>query len=598
MRSLTMSEDHAEHLPEIVLKGHGVSPGVAVGPVYLVNNEEERYVERAIGEEEIEREISRFEDALIRTRSQLLDIQKRVSEAIGQESASIFDAHMLVVDDRSFIEEVIKELRQRKKNVEAIVYLVANRYAEVLAQVADDYLRERASDLKDVSRRILRNLSGSSMSNLEDFPGPCIVVSNDLAPSDTAMMDRSKVIGFATDLGSQTSHTAIMARALEIPAIVGLHDVSIRLKNGEQVLVDGTKGLFVLNPTAERLQEYGALKKVLAGLRGEMEGLHDLPAETTDGYQLDLVANIELPSEVEAVDHYGGEGVGLFRSEFLYLASDSLPSEDAQSKAYCMVAQKMNPRPVVIRTLDLGGDKFVSSVKLPEEHNPFMGWRAIRYCLAQPEIFKTQLRAVLRASAVGKVKLMYPMICQVEEVIAANKLLEEAKDDLRAEGAAFDEHIEVGSMIEIPSAALSADLIAPHVSFFSIGTNDLVQYALAVDRVNERVGYLYEPTHPAIIRLIRDTVKVAHKHGITVSVCGEMAGNPLMTPLLLGLGIDGLSMSPAFLPLVKKVVRSITYSDAENLAERVQTLSSGSAILNECRKVVFSRAPDIRVMVE
>ena len=418
-------------------------------------------------------------------------------------------------------------------------------------------------------------------------------MASDLAPSDTATLNRDKTIGFATDLGSHTSHTAIMARALEIPAVVGLHDASTRVPAGAVVLVDGTRGLLIVNPTAQRLTYYGKLAQEQRHIRSELAALQGESAETLDGYRVILSANIELPSDSDAVIRHGAAGVGLFRTEFLYLSGDHLPTEDEQVEAYSSVATRTAPHPVIIRTLDLGGDKFVSHINTPLEVNPFMGWRAIRFCLAQQDIFKTQLRAVLRASRHENIRLMYPMISNVDEVLQANEVLEKAKQELRAEGKPFNENIEVGIMIEIPSAALAADILAPHVDFFSLGTNDLVQYTLAVDRVNERVAYLYEPAHPAIIRLIKHTIDTGREHGIWTGVCGEMAANLLIVPLLIGLGADELSVSPVMVPMVKRIIRCLKYSQALELGEAALQSRSASEILAQCRKLVEQIAPEL-----
>jgi len=583
---------------EIVLRGIGASPGVVISKVYLVHTDEDYYVEREIQESEIPREIARFEEALIITRRQIHDIQQQVGQAIGQENASIFDAHLLVVDDRSFVEEVIRHLEEERKNVECVLQKVAGHYADALAKVNDDYLRERAADVKDVARRILHNLAGGETASLEHLDHPCIVVANDLAPSDTAIMDRKNVLGFATDLGSRTSHTAIMARALDIPAVVGLHDLSIRVSDGDDILIDGSKGLVIIHPSPERLERYGQIAATQQTIRSDLACLRDKPVETLDGYRVVLSANIEFPDDVDAVIEHGIEGVGLFRSEFLYLAADHLPSEDEQFAAYDIVARRLAPVSVIIRTLDLGGDKFLSHMRAPDELNPFMGWRAIRFCLAKPDIFRTQLRALLRASANGNVKIMYPMISNVSEVIRANELLNNAKEELREEGIPFDENIEVGVMIEIPSAALTAHLIAPHVSFFSLGTNDLVQYTLAVDRVNEHIAHLYEPTHPAILHLIKHTIDVGHEHGIWTGVCGEMAGNALLAPLLVGLGADELSVSPVLAPMVKKSIRGVRLSQIESLATAALTAVSGSEVVERCRNLIRETSPELLEFME
>lgn len=592
-----MAESPSTARAEIELRGIGVSPGVVVGAALLVTTEEERLVEREIAAEELPREIARFEEALIVTRRQIHEIQQKVGEAIGQESASIFDAHLLVVDDRSFVEEVIRGLGAQRRNVEAVLSVVADRYAQALMRLEDDYLRERAADVRDVTRRILRNLAGRNVSLLSRLDQPYVVIANDLAPSDTATLDREKVLGFATDLGSPTSHTAIMARALSIPALVGMHDVSVRVSTGDPVLIDGRKGLLFIHPTRERLEEYGKIAEARQTIQARLAGLRDQRPVTRDGYEVTLSANIEMPGDVDSALAAGADGVGLFRTEYLYLSMQHLPTEDEQAAAYEEVARRVAPAPCIIRTLDLGGDKFLSHLKTPSELNPFMGWRAIRFCLAQPDIFKTQLRAILRASVHENVKIMYPMVSNVGEVLRANAFLEEAKSELRLRDVAFNETVEAGVMIEVPSAAITANLIAPHVAFFSLGTNDLVQYTLAVDRVNERVAYLYEPTHPAIIELIRNTIKVAHQHGIWVGICGEMAGNPVMTPLLLGLGVDELSMSPSAVPMVKEVVRSLRFAEAEELARKVQPSVMASEVLDACRDLTRRVAPDVLELV-
>jgi phosphotransferase system enzyme I (PtsI) len=588
----------ADARKELVVKGIGVSPGVATGPAFLLTTDDVRVVERDISEDEIPREISRFEESLIATRRQIHEIQQRVGRMLDRESASIFDAHLLVVDDRAFVEEVIRSLRSMRKNVESVLRAVADRYVQALAGMEDDYLRERAADVRDVARRILHNLAGESRSSLAELDHRCVVVARDLSPSDTASMDREKVIAFVTDLGSPTSHTAIMARALEIPAAVGLHDASVRVSAGDPVLVDGAKGLLIVHPSDATLERYGRRERDLETIRGRLAELRDQPAQTLDGYNLSVAANIELPHDVDAVLRHGAEGIGLFRSEFLFLSREHAPQEAEQAAAYREVAERLAPQTVIVRTLDLGGDKFTSALKIPSEMNPFMGWRAIRFCLAQPEVFLTQLRAILRASAGRNVKIMYPMISNVDELVHANRILDQAKSELRREKAPFDEDIEVGCMIEVPSAALTANLLAPHVKFFSIGTNDLIQYTLAVDRVNERIAYLYEPTHPAILRLIQHTIDVSHESGIWTGICGEVAGDPILVPLLMGMGIDELSVSPNQVPAVKAVVRRLRYHQAEDLAREALGRRSHVEIQDLCRSVVAEAAPEILALTE
>lgn len=593
-----MKDELKKQQEEIILKGIGVSPGVAIGPLYRVDMEEVPLSERELAPDEIPCEILRFEASIIETRRQINAIQGNVRRAIGDYDANIFDVHKMVLDDGAFIEEAIRKIQGERKNAEAAVRIVANRYSEALSLVEDEYLRERVADVKDVARRVLRNLTGGKGHMLDGLRERSIVVAPDLAPSETASLRKDMVMGFATDMGSSTSHTAIMARALGIPAVVGLGDIAAQVTPGETVLMDGTEGIVILRPTRRSLSKYGKLAAARKTIQSGLNHLRDQPAETLDGCRKVLSANIELVDEIGAVKKYGAEGVGLFRSEYLYITRNELPTEEEQLAAYRDVATLLSPAPVIIRTVDLGGDKFASAVKMPQEINPFLGFRAIRFCLAQPEIFKTQLRAILRASAFGKVRMMYPMISNVDEVVRANTLLEECRKELRKRHVAFDESMEVGVMIEIPSAALTADLIARHVSFFSIGTNDLVQYTLAVDRVNDRVAHLYEPTHPAVLKLIKHTIDAGHGRNIWVGICGQMAGDPLLTPLLIGLGIDELSMAPASVPAVKNIIRSITVEQARVLAELALVAGSSAEVMEHCRKLIAAVAPETLELVQ
>jgi phosphotransferase system enzyme I (PtsI) len=578
---------------EIILKGIGVSSGVVIGPLYRVDPDETPLSERELASEEIPAEILRFEAAIIETRRQINTIQVNVRHAIGEYDANIFDVHKMVLDDGAFIEEAIRKIEVERKNAEMAVRTVANRYSDALSIVEDDYLRERVADVKDVARRVLRNLTGGKSHVLDGLRERSIVVAPDLAPSETASLRKEMVMGFATDMGSSTSHTAIMARALGIPAVVGLGDITARVSPGETVLMDGTAGIVILRPSERSLRKYGKLAAARKSIQTGLNHLRDQPAETLDGRRTTLSANLELVDEIKDVKKYGAEGVGLFRSEYLYITRSELPTEEEQLAAYREVVSLLAPDPVIIRTVDLGGDKFASAVKMPQEINPFLGFRAIRFCLAQPEIFKTQLRAILRASAHGKVRMMYPMISNVDEVIRANALLEECRKELRKHHVPFDEKMDVGVMIEIPSAALTADLIARHVSFFSIGTNDLVQYTLAVDRVNDRVAHLYEPTHPAVLKLMKYTIDAGHARNIWVGICGQMASDPLLTPLLIGLGIDELSMSAASVPMVKDIIRSITSEQAKVLADKALAAGSAREVMDHCRALIDAVAPEI-----
>ncbi len=593
-----MKQKGAEDQPEHILRGVGGSPGIVFATVYRVHAEDAPGLDRVINPGEISGEIERFKTAVNETRLQIDQIQQKVRQAISQGDAIIFDVHKMVLDDSAFFDETIRKIERDRVNAEKALRGVTLRYGEVLSALEDEYLRERAADIKDVARRVLRNLAGEKTHALDELHEKCIVVAADLSPSETASLQRDLVLGFATDVGSSTSHTAIMARAFGIPAVVGLGDVTHRVETGDQILIDGTEGVVILNPSVASLNKYEALARQRDSIQSGLAGLRNQPAITRDGHRVVLSANIELVEEVSEVRKAGAEGVGLFRSEYLYIASRTLPTEEEQLAAYQGVASQLAPDPVIIRTVDLGGDKFASSLNLPPEINPFLGFRAIRFCLAQPTIFKTQLRAILRASAHGKVRIMYPMISNVGEVIRANLILEDCKGELRREAIPFDEHIEVGVMIEIPSAAITADIIAKQVSFFSMGTNDLVQYTLAVDRVNDRVAHLYEPTHPAVLRLMKMTIEAGHARGIWVGVCGQMAGDPLMTHLLLGLGIDELSMAPAALPAVKEMIRSVTLVQAKRLAEGALREDTAAGVLAHCRELMARVAPEILELVK
>ena len=579
---------------EKVFRGIAVSAGICRGKILVLHRARHIIARRGLASHEVNEEVGRFEKALVQTRQQILEIQDKVLKTLSAKEADIFEAHLLMLEDQVLVDEVIRMIRDQKVNADFAFHTVAERYVTALVAADDEYLRERANDMRDLTARVLDNLlEVRDEFDLRHLAEPCILVSHDLSPSTTAQLDKKFVLGFATDIGGQTSHTAIMARSLGIPAVVGLQTVSQELESGDYALLDGYNGTIVVNPTDQTLFEYGQLAKIKASLDEKLREIRQQPAVTLDGKFIHLSANIEDQQDIEAVLTHGAEGVGLFRTEYLFISRDSLPTEEEQYQSYRKVAAALKPNPVIIRTLDLGGDKFASHLQLAQEVNPFLGWRAIRFCLAQPELFRAQLRAILRASAEGNVKMMYPMISGLDELTRANALVDQCRNELRAEGLPFDEKMDIGAMIEIPSAALIADTLASRVKFFSIGSNDLIQYTLAADRTNEKVSHLYEPTHPAIIRLIKTTVDAAHHHGIWVGVCGEIAGDPVLAPLLIGLGVDELSAAPTVVAQVKYIVRRLRLTEAQTLAEFALQCESPVEIHARCRELARQTAPSL-----
>src|ERR1700719_1628801 len=557
---------------EIRFRGAGVSPGLARGVIHVVRDDLDDVVRYDIEPSQIGNEIARFEAALVQTRVQILEMQQKIAEAIGAKDAAIFDAHLLVVEDRTLIDEVLRRLETERCNVEWAFQEVASNYAETLSKIDDPYLRERAVDMQDVTRRIVRNLQGKGPKPMFSAAEPHILVAHNLTPSDTAGMNREIVLGIATDLGSRTSHTAIIARSLNISAVVGLHDATQKLESGQHVLLDGYTGLVIVDPTPETLSYYGEVQIRKGQVAQALRQLRETSSTTADGHHIVLSANIELPSDVDAVTENGAEGIGLYRTEFLYINRDTLPAEEEQYETYRKVAERVHPNPLIIRTFDLGGDKLaVGAADVGDEMNPFLGWCAIRFCLEHIDIFKTQLRAIIRASAVGNVKVMFPMISGLEELRRAREVLEECRQEV-GDGAGTE--MEVGIMIEVPSAAISADLLAGEVDFVSIGTNDLIQYAIAVDPVNERIAHLYKATNPAVVRLLKMISDAAHSNKIWVGVCGEMAADVALIPLLLGLGMDELSVGASSVPRVKLAVQSVDMPECRQLAEEALTLKA------------------------
>ena len=579
---------------EKLFRGIAVSAGICRGKILVLDRVKHVIVKRQLADAETAAEVGRFEKALVQTRQQISEVQRKLVASMGAKEGDVFEAHLLMLEDQMLVDEVIRTIREQKVNAESAFHTVSERYAVALAGVDDEYLRERAADMRDMTSRVLDNLlEVKSQLNLRKISEPCILVGHDLSPSTTAQLDRKMVLGFATDIGGKTSHTAIIARSLGIPAVVGLKTASEEFETGDYALLDGYNGTVIVNPTDQTLFEYGQLSRIKASLEEKLLEIQKQPAVTLDGKVIHLSANIEDQNDIEAVVANGAEGVGLFRTEFLFISRDSLPSEEDQHKVYRQVAAALKPQPVIIRTLDLGGDKFASHLQLAQEMNPFLGWRAIRFCLAQPQLFRTQLRAILRASVEGNVKMMYPMISGLDELNQANALVEQCKAELRAEKIPFDENLDIGAMVEIPSAALIAGTLAKRLKFFSVGSNDLIQYTLAADRTNEKVSHLYEPTHPAILRLIKMTVDAAHQQGIWAGVCGEIAGDPALAPLLIGLGVDELSAAPTVVPQVKYIVRRLKLTEAQELAAFALQCESPSEIYARCQKLARDTAPSL-----
>lgn len=569
----------------MIFKGIPVSAGIATAPVYLYKTEPIVIDYSPLSLDQEESEMVEFSKALTLSTAQMTKLRSKAYERLGESSAEIIDSHIMIATDPSFYKDVEREIRSGHIRAGAAVEKVIKCYISTFSEISDEYLRERAADIKDVGERILRNLLKMPPTGLDLLDTEVIVVAKDISPSDTIMLDRAYIKGLATDVGGRTSHAAILARSLEIPAVLGLKTITEVVSQGEQIIIDGSEGLVLSNPTTIEIDEYAEKKEKEKTSKAQLDAFKLLPADTLDGHNVHVVANIGSPDDVESVIQYGGEGIGLYRTEFLFMKSDHLPTEEEQFIAYKVVAEKMVGKPTIIRTIDIGGDKKLTCFTMPIELNPFLGWRAIRICLDEPTIFKVQLRAILRASAFGNLLIMYPMISGISELRKANAILAEAKSELQTKGIRFDHNIKVGVMIEIPTAALTADCLIKEADFFSIGTNDLCQYALAVDRMNEKICDLYQPLHPGVLRLIKTVIDTAHLNGKITGMCGEMAGDPLVTALLLGLGLDEFSMSASSIPEVKKAIRSLTLKDARVIAESAMGMETHEEITAYLEKV-------------
>lgn len=578
---------------EIRYKGTPASPGIAIAPLIVYRRDEVTVKKTKIKPDDVPNEIARLEQALIQTRQQLQQIRAQLSVSLGEKDASVFDAHLLVVEDVALLESVKSQLSDRLLNVDYLYYQLSKSFAQKMKELDDPYLQERATDIIDVARRVIQNLKGVKGEDWKFLEAPSIIFSHDLTPSDTATLDRTLVRAFVTEVGSKTSHTAIMARSLNLPAVVGLRGFDDYAEFGSEALVDGYEGILIINPSEQTKFEYGQLESRRHAVTVKLDELRETMAMTTDQRRVTVSANVELPEDLSPLRENGAEGVGLFRTEFLFLNGDAFPSEEEQVRLYLKVAEAALPHSVIVRTLDIGGDKKADHAAIDEELNPFLGWRGIRYCLGREDIFRTQLRAICRASTCGNIRVMFPMITQIEELRAAKKILSEVRDELRAMNIPQGDKIEIGIMVEVPGAALTADQLAKEVDFFSIGTNDLIQYTLAVDRGNERVSNLYQPTHPAILRLIGSVVEAAHRNNIWVGVCGEMASDIILIPALVGLGVDELSLGSIFIPRIKRVIQTLNYQETQNLVRDMQnrlTAAENYGLLEEMAKRLF---PDI-----
>lgn len=569
-----------------MMKGIAASPGIAIGRAWVM--EDTVLNLPTDGASDVESEITRFKGAVEQARQEIEALKEKTLQDLGEDKAAIFDAHLMVLDDPELVTNVENKIKEERLKAENAVNAVMDAFIAVFENMDMAYMRERAADLRDVRSRLLHVLLGVERRSLAELSEPVIVVAHDLTPSDTAQMDKRKVLGFTTNIGGRTSHSAIMARSLEIPAVVGLKTVVSDVKQGDTLIVDGLEGVVIINPSEDQLADYRKKQRAYEAEKVALEKLIHEPSVTADGVQVELAANIGTPDEAEAARARGAEGIGLFRTEFLYMDRSDLPGEEEQFNAYKQVAEAMGDDPVVIRTLDIGGDKELPYLKLPEERNPFLGYRAIRLCLDRTDLFKTQLRAILRASAFGNIKMMYPMIATLDEWRAANRVLDDVKEELRKEGTPFNEAIEVGIMVEIPAAAVIADQLAKEVDFFSIGTNDLIQYTLAADRMNEHISYLYQPFHPAVIRLVKHVIDAAHAEGKWVGMCGEMAGDPLAIPVLLGLGLDEFSMSVTSVLPARKLLRGLRKSEMEKLAETALAKGTAEEVV-DCIKETLAR---------
>ncbi len=559
------------------IKGIAASSGIAIAKAFRLENPDLTIEKKSIADTSAE--IARLDAALAKSKAELEAIKDRAFAELGADKAAIFEAHLLVLNDPELVNPVKDKIQNENVNAEAAMDEVATMFVNLFESMDNEYMKERAADIRDVTKRVLAHLLGVSFANPSTISEEVIIIAEDLTPSDTAQLNRKYAKGFTTDIGGRTSHSAIMARSMEIPAVVGTKEVTAKIQNGDIVIVDGLDGNVIINPSEDVLREYEEKKAQFEAQKAEWAKLKNEATVTEDGHHVELVANIGTPNDVQGVLDNGGEGVGLYRTEFLYMGRDNLPTEEEQFEAYKIVLERMEGKPVVVRTLDIGGDKELPYLHLPKEMNPFLGYRAIRLCLEEQDIFRTQLRALLRASVYGNLKIMFPMIATLNEFRQAKAILLEEKDKLVASGVQVSDSIEVGMMVEIPSSAVLADQFAKEVDFFSIGTNDLIQYTMAADRMNEQVSYLYQPYNPAILRLVKMVIDAAHKEGKWAGMCGEMGGDPLAIPLLIGLGLDEFSMSATSVLPARTQIRKLSKAKMEELAQKALNMSTAEEVV-------------------
>jgi phosphotransferase system enzyme I (PtsI) len=588
-----------ERKEELVRFGISAAPGIVIGPAFVIDTEEDLSVPRTrVAHDRVDDEVEKFKKALEITRGELAQIKANLADRMGDDHARIFDAHLMILDDVMVIEDTETLIRTEGYNAAWALKETISKVIAGFSNIGDEYLKERSVDILDVKRRVLRKLLGVEREKIPNPEEPSIIVAHQLSPSETAQLDRRVVLGFATDLGGRTSHTAILARSQGVAAVVGLEDTSPIIETGDTIILDGNCGTIIINPLDDTLAKYKVEIKQWKKFEAQLLTLTGYAAETLDHHKIELVANIDLPDEVQSALDYGAEGIGLFRTEYFFIAQDQLPTEEEQYKAYRTVVERMKGKPVTIRVLDIGGDKIAGYLHRSAELNPFMGWRGIRFLLTRKDIFKTQLRAIYRASGHGQVRLMFPLIVGIEEIRRAKEICAEVVEDLLRDRYRIDRDVKIGIMVETPSAVALAGALAKEADFFSIGTNDLIQYTMAVDRGNTKISYLYQHLHPSIVRFLRLIVVAAKKHGIPTAICGEMCADPLAAVVLLGLGVDEFSCSPNTMPEIKKIIRSVTYDECKTVVKRILHYSTTEKIEAHVEAFLKDRIPDLTLYKE